>query len=106
MYIGMNEYVDEVISAYSKESKISSSATSPARANLLTVDTLSPRLDKRKSELFHHCVAKLLYVSKRCRLDILLTVRFLCTRVTRLTEEDWLKLKPSLDIYMEQRSAS
>ena len=38
-------------------------------------------------------MAKLLYVSTRCRLDITLAINFLCTRVTCSTNEDWLKLK-------------
>ena len=68
-------------------------ATSPARGNLFTVDTMSPKLEEERKALFHHCVAKLLYASKRCRLDTLLAISFLCTRVTCPTEEDWLKLK-------------
>ena len=38
-------------------------------------------------------VAKLLYVSTRVRLDISPTIRFLCTRVSKSTEEDWEKLR-------------
>ena len=36
------------------------------------------------------------YVSKRCRLDIQLTISFLCIRVSCSTEQDWLKLKSLL----------
>ena len=45
------------------------------------------------ADTFHHIVAKLLYVSKRARLDISLAIAFLCTRVTRSTIEDWGKLR-------------
>lgn len=38
-------------------------------------------------------VAKLLYLSKRARLDILTAVSFLCTRVTKATTEDKRKLE-------------
>ena len=51
------------------------------------------RLDDKKSEMFHHIVAKLLFVTKRARLDIETTISFLCTRVTKSTSEDWLKLR-------------
>ena len=44
-------------------------------------------------EIFHYIVAKLLYVSKRARVDIDLTVSFLCTRVSKSTDEDWVKLR-------------
>jgi hypothetical protein len=37
-------------------------------------------------------VAKLLYLGKRSRPDILTTVAFLSTRVLKATEEDWKKL--------------
>ena len=91
--IGMESYIKEVIQFFDAKSKITSLAATPAKANLFSVDTTSKRLDKERSKIFHHCIAKLLYVSKRCRLDIMLTVSFLYTRVTCSTEEDWLKLK-------------
>ena len=50
-------------------------------------------MSEERMEIFHHIVAKLLYVSKRARVDIDLTVSFLCTRVSKSTEEDWVKLK-------------
>ena len=43
-------------------------------------------------EYFHTCTAKLLYLSKRVRPDILLPVSFLCTRVNSPTVEDNEKL--------------
>ena len=91
--IGMDDYVEEVIEAFGTQSKITSGTTSPARGNLFAVDESLDRLDEKRSEIFHHCVAKLLYVSKRCRLDIMLTISFLCSRVSCSTEEDWLKLR-------------
>ena len=36
-----------------------------------------------KNEGFHHIVAKLLFVTKRARIDVDLTVSFLCTRISR-----------------------
>lgn len=48
-------------------------------------------------ETFHHIVAKLLYVSKRARVDIDPTVASLCTRLSCSTEEDWTKLKRLLE---------
>jgi hypothetical protein len=60
---------------------------------LFEIDENSEPLDKEKSELYHHIVAKLLYVSKRCRLDVQFTIGFLCTRVSCSTKEDWAKLK-------------
>ena len=50
-----------------------------------------------RMEIFHHIVAKLLYVSKRARVDIDLVVSFLCTRVSRSTKEDWGKHRKLLN---------
>ena len=47
-------------------------------------------------EIFHSVVAKL-YVSKRGRLDTQLPIAFLCTRVSCSTEQDWSKLKRTLE---------
>ncbi len=43
-------------------------------------------------EDFHSRVAKLLYLAKRTRPDILLPINFLCTRVLKPTVQDWKKL--------------
>ena len=50
-------------------------------------------MSAEKMDLFHHIVAKLLFVSKRARVDIDLTISFLCTRVSCSTNEDWEKLR-------------
>ena len=74
--IGMNTYVDEIMKTFSEVSPVTSGATSPARRNLFNVKEGFERLSKHRSEIFHHCVAKLLYVSKRCGYDILLAISF------------------------------
>ena len=51
------------------------------------------KLGKEQHDTFHSIVAKLLFVSKRSRLDIGLAVAFLCTRVSKSTHGDWNKLK-------------
>jgi hypothetical protein len=50
-------------------------------------------LPEEERKNFHSVVAKLLYLSKRARPDILTTVSFLCTRVTKATVEDKRKLE-------------
>ena len=46
-----------------------------------------------KNEGFHHIVAKLLFVTKRARIDVDLTVSFLCTRLSRSDVNDWEKIR-------------
>lgn len=96
--IRMEEYVKELIEAFGEE--LGSARTPmPVKKNLFSINPESERLCKKKSDLFHHIVAKLLYVSKRCCLDIQLVVSFLCTRVSCSTKEDWLKLRQLLSYF-------
>ena len=67
---------------------VSKRVSTPAQQMLFEIDKALEKLDTDKSDLYHHIVAKLLYVSKRCRLDTQLTIGFLCTRVSCSTEED------------------
>ena len=62
-----------------------------------------PLISSDKMDLFHHIVAKLLFVSKRARVDINLTVSFLCTRVSCSTNQDWEKLQRLLSYLMSSR---
>ena len=48
---------------------------------------------EERMQIFYHIVATCLYVSKRVRVDIDLTVSFSCTRVLCSTEKDWAKLR-------------
>ena len=67
-------------------------AATPAAAHLFAVRE-SPRLEVRRSEAFHSIVAKLLYIAKRARPDILTAIAFLATRVQVSNEDDFKKLK-------------
>jgi hypothetical protein len=85
----------EAIADFGEE--ITRTATTPATKSLFEIDETSGTLTNNDSEIFHSVVAKLLYVSKRGRLDIQLPIAFLCTRVSCSTEKDWLKLKRVLE---------
>jgi hypothetical protein len=91
LQIRMKDYIKEAIVA-SKED-VSRGVSTPATRALFDIDEDSERLQPKQSDLYHHIVAKLLYVSTRSRLDIQLTIGFLCTRVSCSTKEDWAKLK-------------
>jgi tryptophanyl-tRNA synthetase len=54
--------------------------------------TSSAALDVDGQKKFHTMVAKLLYLAKRARPDILTADSFLCTKVTKPTKEDQKKL--------------
>ena len=84
--IDMKDYVEEVLQDFPDTLK--KSVTSPARPDLHHIDHTSPLLGAEQAELFHSFAMKLMWVSQRCRLDISTTISFLCTRVTKSTEQD------------------
>ena len=92
--ISMKDYIRENFDVFELfEDKINKEATSAAKNNLFKLTKESKLLFKDKNEGFQYIVYKLLYVSKRARLDIDLAISFLCTRVTCSTDEDWEKLR-------------
>lgn len=65
----------------------------PAGDELFKVSEQQQALSSEKKKFFHSTVAKLLYLAKRARPDVLMATSFLCTRVQQPTLEDWRKLK-------------
>ena len=61
--IRMKDHIKEAIDASGED--VSGRAATPARKNLFHIDDDSKLLEGEKHDLFHHIVAKLLYVSKR-----------------------------------------
>ena len=95
----MSKQIEESIEAFGE--KLKCNASSPAVKHLHTVSELSIELDEEKSNVFHSIVTNLLHTCKRGRPDIEPTVYFLCTRVSKSTEEDWEKLK-LLILFLQQ----
>ena len=89
--ITMNKYINEVLVF----TDIKGSAATPATADLYDV-VQSELLDSDMKEFFHSVVAKLLYLAKRVRPDLLTSVGYLAKRVREPTEMDMVKLKRSL----------
>jgi hypothetical protein len=75
-----------------EELGVTGSVTTPATANLFVVNAASPALTTAEAKKYHTTVAKLLYLAKRTRVDILLAVSYLCTRVKSPTRDDQAKL--------------
>ena len=64
----------------------------PVANHLFDINPHSEKLDMVGADEFHHFVAKLLYLAKQTRPDILLAVDFLCTRVKSLDVDNYKKL--------------
>jgi hypothetical protein len=86
--ITMKKFIDELMDNYN----IVTIADTPCGNSLFDLCTDSPLLDRKQSDAFHSCVAKCLYLSKRARPDILLTVSFLTSRVLSPNVADQRKL--------------
>jgi hypothetical protein len=65
---------------------------SPGTRESFVVQDGGEKLQNAHRVYFHSTVAKLLYLAKRARPDVLMVVIFLCTRVQDATVEDERKL--------------
>jgi hypothetical protein len=82
----MRAYIEDILKVYGKAVK---ACVTPAKPGLFEVNANEQRVD---SVIFHSIVAKLLYLGKWGRPDILLPVQFLCTRVKHqqsVTNANW-----------------
>jgi len=88
--ISMRAYVEDILRLYGKQVN---ACVTPGKPGLFEVGEAMKKID---GVMFHSIVAKLLYLGKRGRPDILLPVQFLCTRVKKPTVEDQCKLEQVL----------
>jgi hypothetical protein len=89
--VDMFKYIDECL----EWSRVPGTAVTPATGDLFEVggDGEEKLLDTAQQEDFHTGVAKLLYLAKRARPDILPAVSFLTSRVGKVSERDITKLQ-------------
>jgi histone deacetylase 1/2 len=86
--ISMKGYVEDIVSLYG----VKGVAVTPATNDLFVVKEDLERLSGTEAEVFHSRVAKLLYLAKRVRPDILTAVSYLATRIQCSTSDDMAKL--------------
>ena len=88
--VKMDDYVEKILEDSDK--RHGGAAVTPANNNLFSIDHDSPLINITDSQFFHTSTAKLLFLAKRARPDILTAVAFLTTRVKSPTKEDFDKL--------------
>ena len=93
--ITMTEYLKEAIAESGMTLKRVSAT--PANKDLFEVDGAAKPLEKMDAERLHSVVYKLMYVALRARMDLLLAVGFLSTRVSKSTVQDREKLRRLLE---------
>ncbi len=92
--LNMNKYVEGCLEEFELDNAELKIVNTPATDNLFRIRNEEEMLllNKEKKVQFHSTVAKLLFLAKRGRPDILLAVSFLTTRVKAPDEDDWKKL--------------
>ena len=86
--VDMSYYLEKLLEGYDNLPPCST----PGKKTFFAVDEATETLPEAERKVFHTAVARLLYLSKRARPDIMTVVAFLCTRVTRATQQDMQKL--------------
>jgi hypothetical protein len=89
--IDMRDYVANMLEDSLMELGVKDTELTPAKENLFETGD-SAKLGQQHAELFHTIVAKGLFLCKRARPDVHLTIAYLCTRVREPTWVDWDKL--------------
>jgi hypothetical protein len=87
--ITMAGYVEEFLT---EVADIEGVCITPAARNLFNTHDDDPDLGEKEKERFHHLTAKLLYLAKRTRPDLLTAVSFLTKRVNKPNGSDMAKL--------------
>jgi hypothetical protein len=98
----MYDYIEELINKTPVE-LMKGSGVTPAANNLFLVNPGCDKLNQVDAALYHHLTTKLLYLSKRSRPDLLLTVSFLTKRVIQPDLDDWKKLGQCLQYLLSTR---
>lgn len=86
--LSMEHYITSLLHEY----QVTGTTCTPATSNLFQISDTNTKLSPSDSASFRTVVAKLLYLSKRVRPDILLAISFLTTRVTCPDHDDKKKL--------------
>jgi hypothetical protein len=96
--IDMSFFVKSTIEEFKKKMELNNikQRAAPGNKSYFILNHESTTLTEVQRKIFHNTTAKLLYLAKQARPDILTVTSFLCTRVKAPTEEDLQKLKHTL----------
>ena len=86
--VSMKGYVEDTL----ESCQATGGARTPATDGLFEVRIDAAMATEEERVEFHRLVAKLLYLAKKARPDLLLAVSYLATRVHRCTKDDLIKL--------------
>ena len=87
----MSQYIEDLL-LECPESIMKGTSATPAANHLFQTNENAEKLSAMDAVLYHHLVAKLLYLGKRTRPDLLTAISFLCTRIQSPDVDDFKKL--------------
>ena len=91
--LSMIKYLQKVIGKLPEELRVISATPAANHMFQMIGEEEAYFSEEDWSEIFHHLVSLLLFISSRSRRDIQTAVSFLTTRVKQPYEDDWWKLK-------------
>ena len=86
----MYDYLEDILAEVPDD--FDGEDVTPAVSDLFQVDEACRKLDTLTANMFHRFVARFLSVTKRARLDLQVSVAFLCKRDKAPNIGDWKKL--------------
>ena len=89
--MAMKDYITKLFKEV-PDNLLKGQSSTPASNYLFHVNAKCKKLDSEAAVMYHHLTAKLLYLAKCVRRDLLTAVSFLCTRVQNPDLDDWKKL--------------
>ena len=101
----MPQYIEDLLQEC-LESIMKGTSTTPAANHLFQTNENAEKLSTMDAMLYHHLVAKLLYLGKRTRPDLLTAVSFLCTRIQSPDVDNFKKLGRCLCYLRDSRHLS
>ena len=101
----MPQYIEDLLQEC-PESIMKGTSTTPGANHLFQTNENAEKLSTMDAMLYHHLVAKLLYLGKRTRPDLLTAVSFLCTRIQSPDVDDFKKLGWCLRYLRDSRHLS
>ena len=87
--VSMDGYVIDLLMDLEE---IMGESDTPATKNLFRVNENCEKLGEEQKEFFHSTIAKILYLAKRVRPDLLVAISFLVRRVQCPDTDDWNKM--------------
>ena len=98
----MPQYIEDLLREC-PDSIMKGPSSTPAAGHLFQVNENAEKLSAMDAVLYHHLVAKLLYLGKRTRPDLLTAISFLCTRIQSPDVDDFKKLGRCLRYFRDSK---